>query len=200
MNAQPPSESAQPKLHGWGVSGVFGGASCLPSGEASCRQTYPGVSLGTSVGYSWHDVAIILDADWGTLTPGGEGSDSVSYRFQHFGLGLRGRFSLKPSLILFGGFSLGPGSTELLDEKSDSSVSWSSFWSDLRIDLGALKAITHNLALEGALSLTNHMAGSRCVTYQGAGPCSATSELPSEQRDHAYLLMARVGVRWFFLQ
>lgn len=187
---------AQVASSGWSLSALLGGSSCIPSGEANCQSTYPGLSLGASTGYSWEYVGVMLDVDWATLTPSGEGSDVVTHRLIHVGLGLQGRFSLNPQLTLFMGGSLGPGWVTVSDEKSNSEVSWSTFWSDLRIDVGALKTLTPTLALEGTLSLTTHHGGSRCVLFQEAGPCSALSDLPTSQRDQARLLMMRVGARW----
>ena len=181
---------------GWSLSGITGLSTCVPSGEADCESTYPGVSLGVSTEYRWRYVGITIDADWSTLTPTGTGSDSVTHRVSHIGLGLRGYLPLRTDVSLYSGFSLGPGWVDVHDDASESSISWSTFWSDLRVDVGGLMAIDDSWSLEGALSLLLHYGGNRCVLFQGAGPCAAVSDLPSVQQSNAHVLMLRGGVRW----
>jgi hypothetical protein len=197
MNKMAHEAPPQLKLsEGWSLSGVLGLSSCMPSGEADCDQTYPGVAIGLSTEYRWGYIGITLDTDWSTLTPSGTGSDHVKHRISHVGLGVRGYLPLTSEIAMYSGLSLGPGWVDVSDDASESSISWSTFWSDLRLDLGALKALNESWVLEGALSLLLHFEGSRCALFQGAGPCALVIDLPTAQQDSAHLLMLRAGMRW----
>ena len=181
---------------GWSLSGLTGANLCVASGQAQCNETYPGVNLGLSTEYRWKYLGINLNLDWGNFTPTGTGSDQISNTFGHLGLGLRYYYTYKPSQHLYLGASLGMGEAEVLDQTSESSVQWSSFWSDLRVDLGALWRQTDHWSIESGLSMIFHTGGTRCIAFQGAGPCQAVSELEPSQRSIARVLMLRFGARW----
>ena len=198
--AEPQTKSvSSPQLvSGWTLTTRGGVSSCFPSGEASCDSTYPGFSFGGNIGYYWRYVGLTLDADWGTLTPSGTGSDQVSMRFTHIGLALSGLFPISTDFRAFTTLSLGPGWLTITDKPSDSQIEWSSLWSDLRVDLGTHWAVLDYLSIEASLSLLIHSGGTRCLSFQGAGPCSPVSELPSREQDIVHTLLIRGGAVWGF--
>ena len=185
-----------PKLLGWSISGLSGINLCLPSGTATCSDTYPGVNLGLSTEYRWQHIGLMLNLDWGNFIPSGTGSEDTSNTFGHLGLGLRYYYPYQNTQHFYIGGSFGMGEAEVSDHKSDSAVQWSSWWSDLRLDLGALWFQRNHWSLESALSMIIHSGGTRCIIFQGAGPCQAMSDLDSRQQSMARVLMLRFGARW----
>lgn len=185
-----------PSQLGWSVSGLTGLNSCLPSGTATCDETYPGINLGLSTEYRWEHIGLMLNLDWGNLTPSGTGSENTSNTFGHLGLGLRYYYPYQNTNHFYAGASLGMGEAEVSDQKSDSAVQWSSWWSDLRLDLGTLWVQSEHWSLESALSVIIHMKGTRCIIFQGAGPCQAIEDLDPRQQSTARIVMLRFGARW----
>ena len=190
------SQSLPSLIQGWSISGLAGLNLCLPSGSARCDSTYPGVNFGLSTEYKWRYFGISGDLDWGSLSPTGQGSDDLTHRFGHLGLGLRGYLPLSDDKSYYLGINLGMGEVTILDADSDSSVTWKTLWSDLRLDLGALWRHKDHFTLESALSLLIHLGGERCDLFRGAGPCRAVSELPDIERSSSRVLMLRFGIRW----
>ena len=171
---------------------------CLPSGEATCARLYPGGSVGGAMEYRWTYVGIMIDGAWGMLTVGGSGADQIEHRVTHAGLTLRGYWPINRLVDLSFGMGLGYGSTSLKDAESNSEVSWSSFWSDLQVSLGAVIAISPNLSIDAGLVLTEHLKGSRCIIYNKAGPCEEVATLPPNEQDISSLLQARTGLKYTF--
>ena len=192
-----PELSSGPKnLLGWSISGLSGINFCLPSGTASCSDTYPGVNLGLSTEYRWQYIGLTLNLDWGNFIPSGTGSENTSNTFGHLGLGLRYYYPYQTTQHLYIGGGFGMGEAEVSDQRSESAVQWSSWWSDVRLDLGALWFQRDHWSLESALSMIIHSGGTRCIIFQGAGPCQALSDLDTEQQSIARVLMLRFGARW----
>jgi hypothetical protein len=181
---------------GWSMGGLAGFNLCMPSGSATCDQTYPGVNLGLITEYRWRYLGILIDLYWGTLTPRGSGSDHVKYRLGHLGLGGRIYGPRQEGYDYFVGGSLGWGNLALTDVQSESAVEWSSFWSDFRMDLGTTWPYAPSLAFESMLSMAFHFGGTRCILFQGSGPCSPVNELKERERSMARILMFRIGIRW----
>ncbi len=191
-----PEISASESLLGWSVSGLSGINLCIPSGSARCDETYPGVNAGLSTEYRWKFVGLSANVDWGTLTPAGTGSDQVTHRLSHIGLGLRAYVPWSEAKAYYMGMSAGMGEAVVKDNKSDSSVTWSSLWSDLRLELGGVWIKSETLAIESALGLAIHLGGERCIRFNGAGPCSVEAELGDSEQSSARVMMWRIGVRW----
>ena len=197
-NEKSPKQSPLTKdsLLGWSLSGLAGVNICVPSGKADCSATYPGMNVGLSSEYRWRYFGLLVNLDWGTLTPIEQGSEEVTHRLSHVGLGLRAYYPRQNKKHYFTGFSLGMGQAKVHDDKSDSGVEWFSFWSDLRVDVGGLWYARPSLAIEGQLSANIHLGGTRCVLFRGAGPCSPINDLPTAEQSMAKVLMLRLGVRW----
>ena len=96
----------------------------------------------------------------------------------------------------FLGGSLGWGQAVIAATRSEASVEWSSFWSDLRLDLGGTWLYNRHMAIESMVSMAFHLGGSRCILYKGAGPCEAVSDLEEREQSSARVLMLRLGVKW----
>lgn len=183
-------------IGGWSISGLTGLNLCLPSSPANCNNTYPGVNAGLSTEYRWHYIGVNLNLDWGNFTPSGTGSENTTNTFGHLGIGLRAYHPYRSDKHFYIGSSLGMGEAEVSDHNSDSAVQWSSWWSDLRLDLGALWFQKEQWSIESTLSMIIHNGGTRCIIFQGAGPCQALKDLDSKQQSMARILMLRFGARW----
>ena len=190
-------ESDPSSLLGWSLIGLAGMNICAPSGSADCEKNFPGVNLGLATEYRWRYYGVLLDYDWGTLTPIGTGSDQVTHRLQHIGLGSRLYYPKRVDRHYFLGGSLGWGKAVIADTQSEASVEWSSFWSNLRLDLGATWLYHRKIAMESILSMVFHLGGSRCILYKGAGPCEAVDALEEgRERSSARVLMLRFALKW----
>ena len=185
-----------PSNLGWFLGALAGLQSCIPSTDAGCDQVFPGGSLGLSTGYRWRFVGIKLNGDWGTLIPTGNGSEHVKIRSYHIGLGLLGYLPLVETYTLYSGLSLGAGDLSVHDTASDSMISWSSLWSDLRWELGGQSKLSSLFTLELALSINFHLGGSRCLNFQGAGPCEPISNLKQSEQQVSPTGSLRVGITW----
>lgn len=181
---------------GWSITGLTGLNFCLPSGAARCDATYPGFNFGLTTEYKWTYLSITGNLDWGQFTLVGAGDDELSHHFGHLGLGVRAYLPSPPSRWQYLGVSLGSGDVEIKEDQSDSSVTWSSLWSDLKLSFGAVWLRDQHFSVESALSLLIHLGGERCIQFSGAGPCRAVKELPEIERSSSRTLMLRIGLRW----
>ena len=185
----------KPPGYGWTLQLYTGLNSCIPSGKASCAHYYPGVLAGGDLGYRWTYVRLGIESDWSYLWVSDAGESNLSSSSQTLLLSLYGYYPYQNMDLFFGG-GLGYGTFDLKDQVSTYGVSWSSLWQNVRLAVGAQKALNSFLAVEMRLVLDLHLGGQRCVTSNGIDVCLNREELPSTQQDVSSLMHFMLGLRY----